>query len=159
MTLQVSLVEMPRFSFGITLYEYLNLMVLPGLEAFVHYFISDILLRPYVLPESISIPLTVSWHIEPAYVPAITCPALHRQHSAAACTLCTAERHYSFTPRPCVSATNICGKCSINNPLARPDVHSSCASFSAKLSCATLGCSSLRSDGVKHHNRPSHDTH
>ena len=58
--MQVSLVEMPRFSFGITLYEYLNLMVLPGLEAFVHYFISDILLRPYVLPESISIPLTVS---------------------------------------------------------------------------------------------------
>ena len=57
---QVSLVEMPRFSFGITLYEYLNLMVLPGLEAFVHYFISDILLRPYVLPESISIPLTVT---------------------------------------------------------------------------------------------------
>ena len=56
---QVSLVEMPRFSFGITLYEYLNLMVLPGLEAFVHYFIADILLRPYVLPESISIPLTV----------------------------------------------------------------------------------------------------
>lgn len=50
---------MPRFSFGITLYEYLNLMVLPGLEAFVHYFIRDILLRPYILPESITIPLVV----------------------------------------------------------------------------------------------------
>lgn len=50
---------MPRFSFGITLYEYLNLMVLPGLEAFVHYFIRDILLRPYILPESITVPLTV----------------------------------------------------------------------------------------------------
>lgn len=56
-SLQVSLVEMPRFSFGITLYEYLNLMVLPGLEAFVHFFIRDILLRPYILPESITIPL------------------------------------------------------------------------------------------------------
>ena len=56
---QVSLVDMPRFSFGISLYEYLNLMVLPGLEAFVHYFIRDILLRPYILPEAITVPLVV----------------------------------------------------------------------------------------------------
>ncbi len=55
----MSLVELPRFSFGVTLYEYLNLMALPGLESFVHYFIRDILLRPYVLPESITVPLAV----------------------------------------------------------------------------------------------------
>lgn len=56
-TLQVSLVELPRFSFGIRLLEYLNLMVLPGLESFVHYFIRDVLLAPYTLPEALTIPI------------------------------------------------------------------------------------------------------
>ena len=57
--LQVSMVQLPDFSFGVTLYEALNLMILPGLEAFVHYFIRDIMLRPFVLPESVTIPLEV----------------------------------------------------------------------------------------------------
>lgn len=51
--------ELPDFSFGITLYEAVNVMILPGLEAFLHFFIRDIILRPYVLPESIVIPLVV----------------------------------------------------------------------------------------------------
>ena len=55
----MSLVELPDFSFGLTLYEAVNLMILPGLEAFVHYFIRDIILRPFVLPESVTIPLMV----------------------------------------------------------------------------------------------------
>ena len=51
--------EVPDFSFAVTLYEYVNLMILPGLEAFIHYFIRDIILRPMVLPESITVPLVV----------------------------------------------------------------------------------------------------
>ncbi len=51
---------MPSFSFGVTLYEAVNLMVLPGLEAFLHLFMRDVLLRPFVLPESVSVPIVVS---------------------------------------------------------------------------------------------------
>jgi Ca2+-dependent lipid-binding protein len=56
---QVSLVEMPEFSFAITLYGG-NLMMVPGLEAFLRYFIREVLLRPYVLPEAVTIPLVGS---------------------------------------------------------------------------------------------------
>ena len=56
---QVSLSRLPDFSFGVTLYEHVNLMILPGLEAFIHYFIRDIVLRPLVLPESITVPIVV----------------------------------------------------------------------------------------------------
>lgn len=56
-TVQVSLVELPRFSFGIRLLEYVNLMVLPGLESFIHHFIRDVLLGPYTLPEALTIPI------------------------------------------------------------------------------------------------------
>ena len=59
MRAQVSLVEIPDFSFAVTLYEYVNLMILPGLESFIHYFIRDIILRPLVLPESVNIALVV----------------------------------------------------------------------------------------------------
>ncbi len=55
----MSLVSIPDFSFAVTLYEYVNLMILPGLEAFIHYFIRDIILRPMVLPESLTVPLVV----------------------------------------------------------------------------------------------------
>ena len=57
--------SVPDFSFAVTLYEYVNVMILPGLEAFIHYFIRDIILRPMVLPESLNIPLVVrirAWH-------------------------------------------------------------------------------------------------
>ena len=62
--------EIPDFSFAVTLYEYVNLMILPGLEAFIHYFIRDIILRPLVLPESITIPIVVRHVFTTAAVPA-----------------------------------------------------------------------------------------
>ena len=80
---QVSLVSVPDFSFAVTLYEYVNLMILPGLEAFIHYFIRDIILRPMVLPESLNIPLVVraypwkgtQWSNPPVYFsPPYECP-------------------------------------------------------------------------------------
>ncbi|GAB4814906.1 hypothetical protein N2152v2_001952 [Parachlorella kessleri] len=55
--MQISLTEIPRFSFDLTVYGG-ELAVLPGLEPWLHALIEDCVLRPYVLPEKYDIPFT-----------------------------------------------------------------------------------------------------
>ena len=50
--------DVPDFTFNLTLYGG-NLMIVPGLEAFLQSFIRNVLLKPYVLPEAVTIPLVV----------------------------------------------------------------------------------------------------
>ena len=49
--------EEPAFSFGLTV-QGGDLSFLPGLEAFVSSFVRQAVLRPYVLPEGVRIPLS-----------------------------------------------------------------------------------------------------
>lgn len=49
-SLQVSLVEVPRFSFDLSIW-FGELAVLPGLESWLHALIRDSVFRPFVLPE------------------------------------------------------------------------------------------------------------
>ncbi|KAK9815210.1 hypothetical protein WJX72_000038 [[Myrmecia] bisecta] len=52
---QISLVEMPKMSFEVTLYGG-NVTLLPGLEMWLNTFLKDTLVKPYVLPESYMLP-------------------------------------------------------------------------------------------------------
>lgn len=56
MSLQVSLVGLPNFSFDMHVYGG-DMSLLPGLEGFISSFIRDIVLKPFVLPERLTIPL------------------------------------------------------------------------------------------------------
>jgi len=54
--LQISLVEMPSFSFNINVYGG-DITFLPGVEKWINWFIETRVLRPYVLPERLTVPV------------------------------------------------------------------------------------------------------
>ena len=54
--LQMSLVEMPSFSFNINVYGG-DITFLPGVEKWINWFIETRVLRPYVLPERLTVPV------------------------------------------------------------------------------------------------------
>ncbi|KAK9824188.1 hypothetical protein WJX72_008409 [[Myrmecia] bisecta] len=54
--IQASLVEMPKFSFNINVYGG-DVTLLPGIETWMNAFIRDQVLRPFILPERVIIPL------------------------------------------------------------------------------------------------------
>ena len=54
--LQISLVEMPSFSFNINVYGG-DITFLPGVEKWINWFIETRVLRPYVLPERLKVPV------------------------------------------------------------------------------------------------------
>lgn len=54
--LQISLVEMPSFSFNIHVYGG-DITFLPGVEKWINWFIETRVLRPYVLPERLTVPV------------------------------------------------------------------------------------------------------
>ena len=53
---QISLVEMPSFSFNINVYGG-DITFLPGVEKWINWFIETRVLRPYVLPERLMVPV------------------------------------------------------------------------------------------------------
>ena len=53
---QMSLVEMPSFSFNINVYGG-DITFLPGVEKWINWFIETRVLRPYVLPERVTVPV------------------------------------------------------------------------------------------------------
>ena len=53
---QISLVEMPSFSFNINCYGG-DITFLPGVEKWINWFIESRVLRPYVLPERLTVPV------------------------------------------------------------------------------------------------------
>ena len=53
---QMSLVEMPSFSFNINVYGG-DITFLPGVEKWINWFIETRVLRPYVLPERLTVPV------------------------------------------------------------------------------------------------------
>ena len=53
---QISLVEMPSFSFNINVYGG-DITFLPGVEKWINWFIETRVLRPYVLPERLTVPV------------------------------------------------------------------------------------------------------
>lgn len=54
---RVSFVEQPHFNYALTVYGG-DISFLPGLEVFINSFIRDIGLKPFVLPEGLTVPLT-----------------------------------------------------------------------------------------------------
>ena len=56
LALQISLVEMPSFSFNINVYGG-DITFLPGVEKWINWFIETRVLRPYVLPERLTVPV------------------------------------------------------------------------------------------------------
>lgn len=56
LALQISLVEMPSFSFDINVYGG-DITFLPGVEQWINWFIETRVLRPYVLPERLTVPV------------------------------------------------------------------------------------------------------
>lgn len=54
--LQISLVEMPSFSFNINVYGG-DITFLPGVEKWINWFIETRVLRPFVLPERLTVPV------------------------------------------------------------------------------------------------------
>lgn len=54
--MQMSLVEMPSFSFNINVYGG-DITFLPGVEKWINWFIETRVLRPYVLPERLTVPV------------------------------------------------------------------------------------------------------
>ncbi|KAL0027376.1 hypothetical protein WJX79_006298 [Trebouxia sp. C0005] len=54
---RVSFVEQPHFNYALTVYGG-DISFLPGLEVFINSFIKDIGLKPFVLPEGLTVPLT-----------------------------------------------------------------------------------------------------
>ena len=53
---KISLVEMPSFSFNINVYGG-DITFMPGVEKWINWFIESRVLRPYVLPERLTVPV------------------------------------------------------------------------------------------------------
>ena len=56
LAVQISLVEMPSFSFNMNVYGG-DITFLPGVEKWINWFIETRVLRPYVLPERLTLPV------------------------------------------------------------------------------------------------------
>lgn len=95
--LQISLVEMPSFSFNINVYGG-DITFLPGVEKWINWFIETRVLRPYVLPERLTVP--VKFLYDPTLEVTIAAVAqnmfceLHYNHCKMDSDHCCHRHHY-----------------------------------------------------------------
>lgn len=88
--LQISLVEMPSFSFNINCYGG-DITFLPGVEKWINWFIETRVLRPYVLPERLTVPVKF------LYDPTLQVCACSRSHVLRSCLSAPAKFLYDLT--------------------------------------------------------------